>query len=481
MPCHFLGSSMLRHQELVGMRSNSKDPNALRPKKPMADFGYSRKPLVVWTFFAGCIFAGGTLFLLQETCKSNLYTVVNSLLWLPGKASLERNIKAQENEQRRSQDVNGGRVQDTNFSESHARPETAVEKLPRIRGTPLKGKPVEFFRTYLDCISESGRWVYNSTPRHLPWNWAGDQYASQCDGRHSAVPGNAVGEYADILASSGQRGNWKVREELKWVWKSNNSCPLILLNRDDLCRLIGANGNVLVVGDSINHLLQWSLLNNLLKNRSDPQVVTSSSSCRTCEGFEVCSDVLGGPGKGFKVGFVRNDRISPTFAVNNDTWKNFLEWPWLHLLKDWNIKLLLINKGAHYEADEIYVKSLRQTFSVLQALHPDLLVIFRNTPPGHINCTSYNGPISERQELQANHGDHLKWHWHEFLRQNGIAKKIVEDAGYVYMDVDAMLSKRPDGHINEKDCLHYCLPGPLDSVVELFYNVLSLLRSHTTY
>lgn len=454
------------------------DPNARRQKKSMADVGYSTKPLVAWTFLVGFVFTGAAWLLLEETCNSDLYAKAISIVLLPGKASLKSHIKAEENAQRTSLDVNGGRVQDLHFSETHVNSKRAAGKLPTIRGTPLKGKPVESFRAYLDCFSESGRWVYNSTPRHLPWNWAGDHYASQCDGRHSALPGNAVGEYADILASS-QGGNWTVREELKWVWRSNSSCPLIALNRDKLCRLIGANGNVLVVGDSINHLLQWTLLNNLLKNHSEPQVVRSPSSCRTCEGFEVCSDVLGGPGKGFKVGFVRNDRISPISGVNNDTWKNFLEWPWLPLLKEWNIKLLLINRGAHYEEDDIYVKSLRQTFSVLQTLHPDLLVIFRNTPPGHVNCTSYHGPISERQHIKLD-GDHSKWHWHEFLRQNGLAKRIVEDAGYVYMDVDAMLSKRPDGHINEKDCLHYCLPGPLDSVVDLFYNVLALLRNRTT-
>lgn len=455
------------------------DPSARRHKKSMADVGFSTKPLVAFTFLLGILFTGSTWLFLHENFDPSLYAKASSVVGLPGKASLKCNIKAQENGQGMSLGVNPGRVQDIYFSEIRANSERTAGKQPRIRGTTLKGKPVESFRAYLDCFSESGRWVYNSTPRHLPWNWVGDPYASQCDGRHSAVPGNAVGEYADILASSDQGGNWKVREELKWVWRSNNSCPLIVLNRDDLCRLIGANGNVLVVGDSINHLLQWSLLNNLLKNGSKQQVVASSSSCRTCEGFEVCSDVLGGAGKGFKVGFVRNDRISAISHVNNDTWKNFLEWPWLHLLKDWNIKLLLINKGAHYEADEIYVKSLRQTFSVLQALHPDLLVIFRNTPPGHINCSTYHGPISQRQEIKLD-GDNWKWHWHEFLRQNGIAKKIVEDAGYVYMDVDAMLSKRPDGHINQKDCLHYCLPGPMDSVIELFYNVLLLLRSHNT-
>ena len=31
--------------------------------------------------------------------------------------------------------------------------------------------------------------------------------------------------------------------------------------------------------------------------------------------------------------------------------------PWLHLLKEkWNIKLLLMNIEAYYEADDIYVK-----------------------------------------------------------------------------------------------------------------------------
>lgn len=138
-------------------------------------------------------------------------------------------------------------------------------------------------------------------------------------------------------------------------------------------------GNVLVVGDSINHLLQWSLINNLLKNRSDPHVVFDSSECRTCPSFQVCGDVVE---KGFKIGFVRNDRISPITNISNDMFKNFLEWPWIHLLQEWDVHLLILNRGAHYEPDEIYADSLRRTFSLLHALHPDLPVVFRNTPPG---------------------------------------------------------------------------------------------------
>ncbi|GLJ08427.1 hypothetical protein SUGI_0088550 [Cryptomeria japonica] len=46
-----------------------------------------------------------------------------------------------------------------------------------------------------------------------------------------------------------------VREELKWAWRTSDKCPLVPVDRDDFCRLVGAYGNVLVVGDSINHLV----------------------------------------------------------------------------------------------------------------------------------------------------------------------------------------------------------------------------------
>jgi len=128
------------------------DPNARRQKKPMADVGYSTKPLVALTVFLGFLFTGGTWFLLQETYDSSLYAKANYIVRLPGKASLESNIKAQENGQRTSPDVNRGRVPEIYFSETQGNSQRAAGTLPTIRGTPLKGKPVESFRAYLDCF-----------------------------------------------------------------------------------------------------------------------------------------------------------------------------------------------------------------------------------------------------------------------------------------------------------------------------------------
>lgn len=47
-----------------------------------------------------------------------------------------------------------------------------------------------------------------------------------------------------------------------------------------------------------------------------------------------------------------------------------------------------------------------------------------------------------------------------------------------------MSAMRPDGHPgtvargpDSGDCLHYCMPGPIDAWVDVFYNVLLELQS----
>ena len=53
----------------------------------------------------------------------------------------------------------------------------------------------------------------------------------------------------------------------------------------------------------------------------------------------------------------------------------------------------------------------------------------------------------------------------------------------MYIDLDASLSLRPDGHLlhldGSYDCYHYCIPGPLDQFMHLLYNVLLLLDARS--
>ncbi|KAG6556339.1 hypothetical protein Mapa_002282 [Marchantia paleacea] len=342
---------------------------------------------------------------------------------------------------------------------------------PVIKATYIKGKKaVKQFRNHLACFSESGKWVYDSTPRHMPWNSIGDTYASGCDSRHHWTgPGHVFGDQAEAIAMEGDPKDWLIREELKWVWRTNSSCPFWPVDRDEFCKRIGPKRNVMVVGDSINHEIAWSFMNHLVLNGKGYGHMRSGD--RSNDGvYEMCGDIFGA-GNGFKVAFVRNDRLSPVANISVDTWRNFYEWPWLDLLKEYDVKLLLLNRGAHYEDDKTYVRALRFIFTILSQHFPHMQVIYRNTPPGHANCSLHHEPLSERQHSDLPDG----YHWEDFYRQNKIAAKIVKKFQYIYMDVDTMLSLRPEGHITDTDCLHYCLPGPLDLAVQYLYNILLLL------
>jgi len=87
--------------------------------------------------------------------------------------------------------------------------------------------------------SEGGRWEYNDTVRPFPRNIAGDPHSDGCEVRHldamKAVAASQEQE-VDLNASRRPEENWKVREALKWEWKTNSSCPLLPFNSNDFCK-----------------------------------------------------------------------------------------------------------------------------------------------------------------------------------------------------------------------------------------------------
>ncbi|CAM6127977.1 unnamed protein product [Calypogeia fissa] len=339
---------------------------------------------------------------------------------------------------------------------------------PSVKGTSIAGRDaVKRFRDHLDCFSESGRWVYDPTPRHIPWNYVGDAYTTVCEDRHRSS--GVSDSMAEDIAMRGDPNDWSVREELKWVWQTNSSCPWQSINRDNFCRKIGANGNVMVVGDSINHEIQWSLMNALITNGSGYGRLSLLSTSNFAP-YEMCTDIFG-HGAGFNVSFICNVHLTTITSADNDTSN---QQPWIYHLDEFNVKLLVLNTGAHFMEDELHTKVLREAFTILTERYPHIHVIYRNTELGHSDCMTQTKPLLAPQK-ESKDEKFSFYHWTEFNRQNLLAKEIVEEFGYTYMDVYTMLSLRPEAHISETDCLHYCLPGPLDIAVEYLYNILLLL------
>ncbi|CAI5510874.1 unnamed protein product [Closterium sp. Naga37s-1] len=179
------------------------------------------------------------------------------------------------------------------------------------------------------------------------------------------------------------------------------------------------------------------------------------SVMRDMHGHMLCDSVSYG---NTTIAMVRND-VLHTNSTRRLDFPRMISFPWFDdVLPGSDTAVLVLNRGAHYVEDEEFTEQLNRTLTRVREAAPELLIIYRSTPPGHAHCENITAPLKEPQDPSS-----LPFHWGEFGRQNKLARQMVEAVGGVFMDVDPMTSLRGDGHMSPpNDCLHYCLPGPLD-------------------
>ncbi|GJP54526.1 hypothetical protein CLOM_g13606 [Closterium sp. NIES-68] len=168
--------------------------------------------------------------------------------------------------------------------------------------------------------------------------------------------------------------------------------------------------------------------------------------------------------------FIRNDLLN-TSDDHLIEIPRCINTPWMRTLKKekHNVSVLLLNRGAHYEENGLFIPELNATLHEVREAAPNTLVIYRSTAVGHPNCTrAIVNPYNEPPDASS-----FPYHWGDFHEQNVISKRLVREIGGIFMDVERMTALRPDGHMRPPtDCLHYCLPGPLDTWVRMFYHML---------
>jgi len=168
--------------------------------------------------------------------------------------------------------------------------------------------------------------------------------------------------------------------------------------------------------------------------------------------------------------------------------------------------IVVLSAGAHFsDMGDIAAifGELAKVMPVLRAAHavnataaPWARFIWKSQSPGHVYCEASPGPLpsdyqaklspQEAEKIRAN--DH--YNWQLFLSLDEFAeRKCSSDPslGFEFLDMSA-LYLRPDGHVSalegaratgdavqpkEKiDCLHYCLPGPLNFFSQLLLHRL---------
>ena len=278
------------------------------------------------------------------------------------------------------------------------------------------------------------------------------------------------------------------REYRNWTWQPAETelCPLLLrrMNNANLCEIISnipPEGEreqhphifrLLLVGDSLSFQMFASMVYAYGIDHGDAAEANQVNRHRRTQA-DICDGLA-------TLTFIRNDFL--------------IEGACEYCLDFWSeassADVLLFNRGAHVLSNEQTVTQVQNFSRLLRTLVLDATqssdqfssrpkIFWRNTVPGHEMCDDVIQPFSPKTSKPLPHG------WDSIPEQNALMLEILdqESIPFIFLDVFSLTRDRADRHIGGGDCLHYCLPGPPDTWVQMFIvaledsNSLSAIRS----
>ncbi|CAG8466369.1 16077_t:CDS:1 [Acaulospora colombiana] len=318
---------------------------------------------------------------------------------------------------------------------------------------------LKMFRQQLECMTSRGDWVFDPTPRPIIKHKQDPLYG-RCD-REFVQQQSWSPDMPDNFTVE-EKWNF-TRESVKYVWKTPTECPMPKFDVSQACSMFSGK-SFLLVGD----ILHFQLHELFLDYFSDDSVQCYGEI--SCKEHVLCDVDPNNNWKTSKMMFVRNDIISLTKNASNVN--KILEYPWLMKIRHFNV--IIINKGHHWQNDVSFRKGLIDLMNYLRKGFPDILIIYKATTLGHLNCQAAKKPLSSPPN--ATELESLPYHWGEIHRQNLIAREIVETAGGVFLDLESVMITRVDGHIGARDCLRWCIPGPMDVWLDFLFHIMKELR-----
>ncbi|KAI8099788.1 uncharacterized protein BX664DRAFT_322119 [Halteromyces radiatus] len=331
----------------------------------------------------------------------------------------------------------------------------AFQKVPfhqpgGIPGSSLKtSTTVNDLRAKIDCWTK-GQWIPSTSDQLI--HHVQDPLYATCDKRfyktHSPL---------------------EFRPETQYQWQplgDKSMCSQTVLPRatpSQWCQVLNGR-HILLVGDLVQYQLHEIFLDSL---RDGPTVCFGELNCKD---HTICSEA------DTRLRYLRNDILADNRRHNNNDGApsgSVITWPFVasNILKAYPI--LILNRSPVVEDDETFITSLIQTMTTIRRMTPDALIIYRSSAIGHPYCDDASAPLTK--PLTDDEKKRLPFGWAELDRRNAIARTIVEEAGGVYVDLAALVESRPDGHVGGRDCLRYCIPGPLDAWMDILYQVFAAL------
>ena len=246
-----------------------------------------------------------------------------------------------------------------------------------------------------------------------------------------------------------------------WQWKSRDKkCAKLLriVLETDICMAFETMRikNVVIVGDSISHLMFRAL-----------QMMTSQGNMYPTDDhvYTHTNRVICGPHYPVALTYIRNDLLveGNQEECHHGDGRTFCRHFWADVAR---ADLAILNCGAHHcprldNEKEIFFKELEHN------VPSTTLLVWRTTVPGHEDCVKHTTP-SQRFPVKP-------WYnWGTIPASSRHFVKLLPSFVRI-LDASAISDQRFDRHISKADCLHYSLPGPPDDWVKW----LAFLVKHT--
>ncbi|KAI8069161.1 GDSL/SGNH-like acyl-esterase family found in Pmr5 and Cas1p-domain-containing protein [Gongronella butleri] len=269
-------------------------------------------------------------------------------------------------------------------------------------------------------------------------------------------------------------------EIASYEWKPS-TCSLIDIDRRKLTDHL-ADHPLLLVGDSITQLQFESMF---CLHGEDLQ---STDANLTAGDRNVWANQLVHPRMAGQPGAVSLAYLRSDYLVRLDDFKlmdpfdneGYLigkgsNFPWIHALPKFTY--IVINTGPHWHQDkkwgpkesdkeliDAFSKGMRKVFDYLKEnIRSDQRVWVRSTPYGHAKCSQYKRPLDKPKVPNKGEGE---YQWDLLESFDMIWKNWIEDENDIrfrFLNVSSMSNLRGDAHANpDGDCLHTCIPGPVD-------------------
>jgi hypothetical protein len=142
-------------------------------------------------------------------------------------------------------------------------------------------------------------------------------------------------------------------------------------------------------------------------------------------------------------------------------------------LKKWNPSITILNYGAHAKDDRDIWTALSNIKRELDKPEfknthlSNISFVWRTNNGGHVNCGNYTAP----SEFTYYDPSVDMYRWSLFPHWDEMGKNFSREMGWKVLDVSPMYS-RHDAHPGRGDCLHYCLPGPIDLISTILLQML---------